>query len=90
MPPRDAGPPVAFSRRLKDAVLGRADEMPTDDELASSIAEKLADYRHGEIAALDAQHVELWGGQFPKGVRSTVLSEMNTVLSHNYRAENWL
>lgn len=58
--------------------------MPTDDELAASIAEKLADYRYGEIAAPDAQHVELWGGQFPKAVRSTVLSEMNTVLSHNY------
>ena len=58
--------------------------MPNDDELASSIAEKLADYRHGEIVAPDAQHVELWGGQFPKSVRSTVLSEMNTVLSNSY------
>lgn len=58
--------------------------MPTDDELAASIAEKLADYRQGEIAPPDAQHVDLWVGQFPKEVRSTVLSEMNTVLSHSY------
>jgi hypothetical protein len=52
----------------------------TTAELLQAVADTIADYRDGEIARPDAEHVELWLAQFPNDDRTPVLSEMAQVL----------
>jgi hypothetical protein len=56
----------------------------TTEELLQAVANTIADYREGEIARPDAEHVELWLAQFPSEDRAPVLSEMGHVLSRTY------
>ncbi len=58
--------------------------MSTKAELLESIASTIADYRHGEIDAPDAAHVETWVNQFSEGVRLPMLEELDHVLKHTY------
>jgi hypothetical protein len=58
--------------------------MATKAELIEALANTIADYRKGEIAQPNAEHVELWLAQFPKEDRTPVLSEMAHVLENTY------
>lgn len=49
-----------------------------------SIAETIADYRAGEIAAPTSEHVEKWIGQFDEEVQVPMLAELDHVLSRTY------
>jgi hypothetical protein len=53
-------------------------------KLLEGIASKIADYRKGEIDALDADHVDQWISQFDAGVRDPILKEMDHVLEQTY------
>jgi hypothetical protein len=53
-------------------------------KLLDSVALKIADYRKGEIAAPDADHVERWISQFDPEVRDPILTEVLHVLGQTY------
>ena len=53
-------------------------------ELLESIADTIADYRAGEIAAPTAEHVERWVEQFQPAVQEPILAELDHVLSKSY------
>jgi hypothetical protein len=55
-----------------------------NEQTAQSLAAKIADYRFGEIAQPDGEHVLRWVHQFPEAVRAGVLSEMDHVLGKTY------
>jgi hypothetical protein len=50
----------------------------------TSIATRIADYRAGEIPALDQQHVERWASWFDLAVREPILIEMDHILGQTY------
>jgi len=52
--------------------------------LLRSIAERIADYREGEVAPIDSDHVERWLGQFDPAVQVPILAELDHVLSRTY------
>src|SRR5262245_11157918 len=52
--------------------------------LLRSLAERIADYRGGEVAPIDPDHIEQWLGQFDAGVQLPVLTELDHVLSRTY------
>jgi hypothetical protein len=58
--------------------------MPTRDELKAAIAAEIADYRAGEIAAPNADHVERWIAQFPGDIQDSLLAETLHVLKQLY------
>ena len=58
--------------------------MPTRTELLTSIAATIADYREGEIDALDAEHVDRWIQQFDAPVQEPMLAELDHVLNKTY------
>jgi hypothetical protein len=58
--------------------------MANNTKLLEAVAGIIADYRDGEICRPDANHVELWLGQFPIADRAPVLSEMAHVLDKTY------
>ena len=53
-------------------------------ELVGSIASTIADYRQGEIATPDADHVERWITQFDAAVQEPMLTELEHVLKKTY------
>jgi hypothetical protein len=53
-------------------------------ELLDSIAKTIADYRKGEIAAPDSDHVDAWIQQFDNGVQIPMLTELLHVLGETY------
>lgn len=60
--------------------------MPERTELLGSIASTIADYRRGEIAAPDADHVDRWIKQFSASVQTQMLSELDHILKRTYFA----
>jgi hypothetical protein len=54
------------------------------NELLTSIANTIKDYREGEIPAPTADHVEEWVQQFAPGVQAPILSELSHVLGKSY------
>jgi hypothetical protein len=58
--------------------------MSTRNELLESLAERIKDYRKGEITPPDAGHVERWVNQFDEPVHLPILNELNHVLEHTY------
>lgn len=59
--------------------------MATRQQLLTSIAAEIADYREDTFAgALDAAHVDKWVRQFDAGVQLGILDEMNHVLRQVY------
>jgi hypothetical protein len=54
------------------------------DRLVASIVNRVADYRQGEIASVDAAHVLAWLHQFDQEEQSTLLRETDRILSHTY------
>lgn len=70
----------------------------TRQQLLDSIAHTIADYRLGEIAQPDANHVERWVSQFPFNNQYTLLEELNFILKKTYfskryfqqRFRNWI
>ena len=53
-------------------------------ELVRSIASTIADYRQGEIATPDADHVDRWITQFDAAVQEPMLAELDHVLKETY------
>ena len=60
--------------------------MPDRVELLQSIASTIADYRQGEIATPDADHVDRWIKQFDASVQQQILSELDHILKRTYLA----
>jgi hypothetical protein len=58
--------------------------MSKRDELLGSIASTIRDYRKGEIALPDADHVDQWVRQFDAAVQVQILAELSHVLEHTY------
>jgi len=62
--------------------------------LLQSIANTLADYRQGEIAPIDAAHVDRWISQFDPAVHTPMLEELDHVLKETYfskaKLRKWL
>ena len=58
--------------------------MPQTKDLCASVAKLVADYRSGEIATIDAQHVERWINQFDEAVRKPILTELVHVFGKTY------
>lgn len=58
--------------------------MSERNRLLKSIAETIADYRAGEIAALSSGHVETWIAQFDEEVQESMLAELDHVLKRTY------
>ena len=56
----------------------------TRNEHLTSIANTIADYRQGEIAALDAEHVDRWIRQFEAPVQEPMLAELDHVFKKTY------
>lgn len=59
--------------------------MSSRNQLLESIADTIADYRAGEIAAPTPQHVDKWIKQFAKGARDPMLAELDHVLKETYQ-----
>ena len=57
-------------------------------ELLGSIASTIADYRQGEIAAPDADHVDTWITQFDASVQTQILSEIDHISEENLLRAN--
>ena len=53
-------------------------------KLVRSIASTIADYRQGEIATPDADHVDRWTTQFDAAVQEPMLAELDRVLKKTY------
>lgn len=53
-------------------------------DLAKSFADKIADYREGEIPQRTPKHVERWIQQFPEAVQKPILKELNHVFENTY------
>lgn len=58
--------------------------MSKRSRLLESIAETVADYRDGEIAAPTPEHVDIWIKQFDTSVQVPMLNELDHVLEHTY------
>lgn len=58
--------------------------MKIRNELLASIAATIKDYRHGEIAAPNAAHVDRWITQFAADVQLPILGELDHVLKRTY------
>ena len=58
--------------------------MSTRTEYLASIAETIKDYRHGEIAPPNADHLEKWVRQFEGGEQLAILGEVDSVLKKTY------
>ena len=56
-------------------------------QLAEQLAKIICDYRKGEIAAPDGDHVERWIDQFPAGVRKDILQELVNVFGKVYASK---
>jgi hypothetical protein len=59
-------------------------KMPKMQDLLESLATIVADYRHGEIAPLNAKYGERWIGQFDNDVRKPMLAELVHVFGQTY------
>ena len=53
-------------------------------QLLETIANLIADYREGQLAAPSPQHVERWVNQFASDVQLPILKEMSHVLTKTY------
>ena len=53
-------------------------------ELLEAVVEQIADYREGEIAPMNAAHVERWVRQFPVDAQEPMLTELAHVFSKTY------
>lgn len=53
-------------------------------QLAEALAKLTKDYRKGEIAAPDGEHVERWISQFPNAVQNPILAELTHVFGSTY------
>lgn len=58
--------------------------MPKRDEILESIADKIADYREGEIPQPNAAHVNKWIKQFPDNVQRPMLLELDHIFDKTY------
>ncbi len=58
--------------------------MTERQNLLASIATTVADYRAGEIAPIDAAHVDRWISQFDASVQLPLLRETNHILAKSY------
>jgi hypothetical protein len=58
--------------------------MAERDDLLAAIAERIADYREGDIPAPSPEHVSNWVCQFEAPVQVPILREMNHVLARTY------
>jgi hypothetical protein len=56
----------------------------TKDTLAAAVAEIVKDYREGEIAPVDDDHVRTWIEQFPELVQVPILAELSHVFKTTY------
>ena len=62
--------------------------MNTREQLLSSIADTIQDYRAGEIPKPTPEHVDRWVNQFDANVRVRILREMDHVLKQTYYSRN--
>lgn len=58
--------------------------MATRKELLDAVVEQTADYREGEIAPMNAAHVDRWVRQFPGDMQEPLLGEIAHVFSKTY------
>ncbi|OCW56111.1 phosphoribosyltransferase-like protein [Hoeflea olei] len=58
--------------------------MVTRNERLDAVVEKISDYREGEIAPMNAAHVDRWVQQFPEGVQEPLLAELAHVFDKTY------
>jgi hypothetical protein len=58
--------------------------MAERDELLTSIATRIADYRERDVTKPDSVHVDRWINQFDCGVQLPILREMDHVLGRTY------
>lgn len=56
----------------------------TGEDLANSISQQASDYRSGQIAPLNPEHVLRWASQFDREVRTPLLQELDHVLRSTY------
>lgn len=59
-------------------------------ELIAAVVDRLSGYRRGEVAPIDAAHVDQWVRQFPDDTHEVILSELNHVWEKLYFPESWL
>jgi hypothetical protein len=52
--------------------------------VVTSIVAKISDYRDGEIASIDPDHIDRWVSQFDEPVQVPILTELDHVLSKTY------
>jgi len=53
-------------------------------QLVNSLATRIGDYRAGDIAPIDAAHVDRWVSQFTQDEQLRVLAELDHILSKSY------
>lgn len=53
-------------------------------ELIAAVVDRLSGYRRGEVAPIDAAHVDRWIRQFPDDTQEVILSELNHVWEKLY------
>jgi len=58
--------------------------MSSSSDLRTALAATIADYRAGEIAPIDAAHVDCWIRQFPAAMRDPILTELLHVFDKTY------
>ncbi|SFA95124.1 hypothetical protein SAMN03159496_01129 [Rhizobium sp. NFR07] len=58
--------------------------MTTRKELLDAVVAQIADYREGEIPAMNATHVDRWVKQFPGDTQDPLLAELAHVFSKTY------
>ena len=68
--------------------------MSSSSDLRTALAATIADYRAGEIAPIDAAHVDCWIKQFPAAMRDPILAELLHVFERTYfsraRVQNFI
>ncbi|MCJ9430018.1 hypothetical protein [Kordiimonas marina] len=64
--------------------------MPTYTDYCESLAAKIRDYREGELAPPDAEHVDRWAQQFDPNDQITIVSEMDHLFSDLYFGKEWV
>jgi len=65
-------------------MIGEKMSINSRDMLLESLASTIADYRQGEIAPIDAPHVERWLNQFDIADQPVILAEMDVITKRFY------
>ena len=79
-----------YNRQIAETIVAKysINKNGTFNYLVSSISNIIATYRHGEIPALDKQHIITWIHQFPKHQQEGILTEINFIVNNTYLSKN--